>query len=110
MLSLGCSRLAPAPKPACAGIRRGVRLPFTLTALPGQPLLAPSQPPLQRMGTAPAATSHPSHEPAGIQLYTSPTPNGWKVSVLLEELRCPYTVHAVSWCALDARSVPLMGE
>jgi glutathione S-transferase len=30
-----------------------------------------------------------------IDLYTSPTPNGWKVSVALEELGLPYTVHAI---------------
>ena len=30
-----------------------------------------------------------------IDLYTSPTPNGKKVSILLEELRVPYTVHAI---------------
>jgi glutathione S-transferase len=30
-----------------------------------------------------------------IDLYTSPTPNGWKVSVTLEELGLPYTVHAI---------------
>ena len=29
-----------------------------------------------------------------IELYTSPTPNGWKASIALEELELPYTVHA----------------
>lgn len=30
-----------------------------------------------------------------ISLYTSPTPNGWKSSVALEELGLPYQVHAI---------------
>ena len=30
-----------------------------------------------------------------IDLYTSPTPNGWKASVTLEELGTPYTVQAI---------------
>lgn len=30
-----------------------------------------------------------------IDLYTAPTPNGHKVSILLEELGVPYTVHAI---------------
>ena len=30
-----------------------------------------------------------------IDLYTAPTPNGWKVSVTLEELGLPYAVHPV---------------
>ena len=30
-----------------------------------------------------------------IDLYTSPTPNGWKASVALEELGMPYTVKAI---------------
>ena len=31
-----------------------------------------------------------------IDLYTSPTPNGWKASVTLEELGLPYEVHTIS--------------
>lgn len=30
-----------------------------------------------------------------IDLYTSPTPNGWKASVTLEELELPYEIHAI---------------
>jgi glutathione S-transferase len=30
-----------------------------------------------------------------IDLYTAPTPNGWKASVTLEELELPYKAHAV---------------
>lgn len=33
---------------------------------------------------------------APIDLYTWPTPNGWKVHIILEELEVPYTVHAVN--------------
>ncbi|RMD82356.1 MAG: glutathione S-transferase [Candidatus Dadabacteria bacterium] len=34
-----------------------------------------------------------------IELYTAPTPNGWKVSIALEELEMPYEVHAVNLLA-----------
>lgn len=30
-----------------------------------------------------------------IELYTSPTPNGRKISILLEELKTPYTAHLI---------------
>ena len=32
-----------------------------------------------------------------IDLYTAATPNGWKISIALEELGLPYTVHALSF-------------
>jgi len=32
----------------------------------------------------------------GIELFTAPTPNGWKISVALEELGLPYQVRAVN--------------
>lgn len=37
----------------------------------------------------------------GIELYTAPTPNGWKISVALEELGLPYTVRLVNLLAGD---------
>jgi len=34
-----------------------------------------------------------------IELYTAPTPNGWKISVALEELGLPYRAHLVNLLA-----------
>jgi glutathione S-transferase len=39
-----------------------------------------------------------------ISLYTSPTPNGWKASVALEELGLPYQVHAIDLLSGAQRS------
>ena len=38
-----------------------------------------------------------------ITLYTAPTPNGWKVSVTLEELELPYEVHAIDLGAQEQK-------
>ena len=38
-----------------------------------------------------------------IELYTSPTPNGYKISVALEELEIPYNVHVVNLMSGDQK-------
>src|SRR3954451_20541774 len=38
-----------------------------------------------------------------IELYTAATPNGWKVSIALEELGLPYTVRALSLGKLEQK-------
>ena len=38
-----------------------------------------------------------------IELFTAPTPNGWKVSIALEEMALPYTVHALSLRRLEQK-------
>jgi glutathione S-transferase len=38
-----------------------------------------------------------------IDLYTAPTPNGWKASVTLEELEIPYEVHTINLLAGDQK-------
>ena len=36
-----------------------------------------------------------------IDLYYWPTPNGWKISIALEEMGLPYTVHLIDIGAGD---------
>jgi GST-like protein len=38
-----------------------------------------------------------------IDLYTAPTPNGWKASITLEELEIPYEVHIVNLMGGDQK-------
>jgi GSH-dependent disulfide-bond oxidoreductase len=38
-----------------------------------------------------------------IDLYTAPTPNGWKASIMLEEVGLPYEVHAVRLDKLEQK-------
>jgi GST-like protein len=42
-------------------------------------------------------------ELAMIDLYTAPTPNGWKASIALEELELPYRVHPVNLVKAEQR-------
>ena len=39
-----------------------------------------------------------------IDLYTAPTPNGWKASIALEELELPYEVHPIDLAKGDQKT------
>lgn len=43
-----------------------------------------------------------------IDLYTAATPNGHKVSIVLEELGLPYTVHALNFCRKEQKSADFL--
>lgn len=45
----------------------------------------------------PIAQKWPATNPDAIQLYSIPTPNGVKVSIMLEELGLPYEAHRIAW-------------
>ena len=49
----------------------------------------------------PITRKWPAQHPDRLQLYSLPTPNGVKVSILLEELGLPYEVHLVSFGTND---------
>ncbi|QNP58632.1 glutathione S-transferase N-terminal domain-containing protein [Paenacidovorax monticola] len=49
----------------------------------------------------PIATKWPAQHPDRLQLYSLPTPNGVKVSILLEETGLPYEPHLVSFDSSD---------
>ena len=51
----------------------------------------------------------PATRPDLLQLYSLPTPNGVKVSILLEELGMPYEVHQVSFESSDQMSPEFIG-
>ncbi|GKT19236.1 glutathione S-transferase N-terminal domain-containing protein [Acidovorax sp. SUPP2522] len=54
--------------------------------------------------THPIAAKWPARHPERLQLYSLPTPNGVKVSILLEELGLPYEPHLVRFDTNDQLS------
>jgi glutathione S-transferase len=40
----------------------------------------------------------------GITLYTAPTPNGWKISIALEEMGLPYEVRVIDFATNEQKS------
>ncbi len=56
------------------------------------------------LGTFPITRKWPAKHPQRLQLYSLPTPNGVKVSILIEELGLPYEPHLVSFETNDQLS------
>lgn len=56
------------------------------------------------LGMFPITNKWPAQHPDRLQLYSLPTPNGVKVSVLLEETGLPYEPHLVSFDTNDQLS------
>lgn len=54
--------------------------------------------------THPITAKWPAQHPERLQLYSLPTPNGVKVSILLEEIGLPYESHLVSFETNDQMS------
>ena len=53
------------------------------------------------LATFPITRKWPARQPDRLQLYSLPTPNGVKVSIMLEETGLPYEVHLVSFDTQD---------
>lgn len=60
------------------------------------------------LSTFPITRKWPAVHPDRIQLYSLPTPNGVKVSILLEELGLPYEPHRVSFDTNDQKTPEFM--
>ncbi|HEY8360517.1 MAG TPA: glutathione S-transferase N-terminal domain-containing protein [Ramlibacter sp.] len=53
------------------------------------------------LSSFPITRKWPASQPDRLQLYSLPTPNGVKVSIMLEEIGLPYEVHKVSFESND---------
>ena len=56
------------------------------------------------LSSFPITTKWPAQHPDRLQLYSLPTPNGVKASIMLEETGLPYEVHRVSFDANEQLS------
>ena len=59
---------------------------------------------MQRLADFPITRKWPAQHPDRLQLYSLPTPNGVKVSIMLEETGLPYEPHLVRFDAQDQLS------
>ena len=68
---------------------------------------------MSQLDAFPITRKWPAAHPDRLQLYSLPTPNGVKVSIMLEEIGLPYEAHLVSFERNDSfppsffRSIPI---
>ena len=60
------------------------------------------------LSTFPIAQRWPATQPDVLQLYSFPTPNGVKVSIMLEEIGVPYEAHAVNIMKNETWDAPFL--
>ena len=56
------------------------------------------------LSSFPITKRWPAEHPDRLQLYSLPTPNGVKVSIMLEEIGLPYEVHLVDFNKDDQKT------
>lgn len=64
--------------------------------------------PMTDLSAFPISAKWPAQYPDWVQLYSLPTPNGVKVSIMLEEIGLPYEPHRVSFESNDQLSPEFM--
>ena len=65
---------------------------------------ATSTKPANKLSAFAITSKWPAAHPDRLQLYSLPTPNGVKVSIMLEETRLPYEAHLVDFATNDQMS------
>ena len=59
---------------------------------------------MERLSDFPITRRWPAQHPERLQLYSLATPNGVKVSIMLEETGIPYEVHKIDFAKRDQRT------
>src|SRR6202000_3313492 len=60
------------------------------------------------LSTFPIAKRWPAQHPDRLQLYSLPTPNGVKVSIMLEEIGLPYEPHLIDILKNESNSAEFL--
>ncbi|GAA0000729.1 glutathione S-transferase N-terminal domain-containing protein [Bradyrhizobium diazoefficiens] len=79
-------------------------MPFVRSPRLGDNLTNDAGVPMSDLSAFPITKRWPARHPELLQLYSLPTPNGVKVSIMLEEIGLPYEVHLVDFGKDDQKT------